>query len=178
MTHAFPFPLSTIPLNGEFGNNAPFRNGHPHRGVDFSALRGAKGNIHAVIGGIVVINQWSDLLGWVVEIRDANGMFWGDAHMAAQSLRKVGEKVADQQILGVVGDTGSASTADHLHLTLGKAKGAIFSGTVQDPIAYIQKKMLEEKVTTTRWSNVEWLMDSGRISSGLSLDPDEHGGKA
>lgn len=143
--YSLPFPLLTTPKGGEFGST--YNRAHPHRGHDFSELRGAKGNIHPVVAGFVRKNEESSILGWVVVVEDDNHKFWGYCHMKAKSLRKVGERVTIASILGVVGDTGSASQGAHLHLTLGNAVTSVYSGTVQNPITYILIKQKEQTMT-------------------------------
>ena len=73
------------------------------------------------------MNEWTDVLGWIV-IQSAKDGYWVlYAHLAEQSPLKKGDKVVGgETVLGKVGGgknskSGSASTGAHLHLSIGKA---------------------------------------------------------
>jgi len=126
-----PFPAST--RNDEFGNLAPYRNGRPHRGQDWSAKELA--TIKASGTGTVFASEWSDGIGWYVtysaQLEDKTGIvhnvFIQDAHLAAKSDLVKGDKVvAGVTVIGKVGGgkntpSGKFSTGAHLHQTIGKA---------------------------------------------------------
>jgi murein DD-endopeptidase MepM/ murein hydrolase activator NlpD len=125
-------PFSPKLRNDEFGNLAPYRNGRPHRGQDWSAKELA--TIKASASGTVFASEWSDGIGWYVTysavLTDNKGkvhnVFIQDAHLAKQSDLVKGDKVvAGETIIGKVGGgkykSGSASTGAHLHQTIGKA---------------------------------------------------------
>jgi murein DD-endopeptidase MepM/ murein hydrolase activator NlpD len=57
-------PFSPKLRNDEFGNLAPYRNGRPHRGQDWSAKELA--TIKASATGTVFASEWSDGIGWYV----------------------------------------------------------------------------------------------------------------
>lgn len=107
-----------------FGNLAPYRNGRPHRGQDWHPAELSP--IKAIASGTVFVNDWTDVLGWIV-IQSAEGGNWVlYAHLAKQSDLKKGDKVkAGETVIGKVGGgkyrSGSASTGAHLHLSVGKA---------------------------------------------------------
>lgn len=117
-----PFPAKT--RNDEFGNLAPYRNGRPHRGQDWSPKE--KSPIPAITAGTVALAEWSDVLGWFV-VHSAKDGFWVlYAHLAEKPTLKKGDKVALGDVIGLVGGgrntpSGSASTGAHLHLSIGKA---------------------------------------------------------
>jgi murein DD-endopeptidase MepM/ murein hydrolase activator NlpD len=117
-----PFPAKT--RGDEFGNLAPYRNGRPHRGQDWSPAE--KSPIPAITDGTVFINEWSDVLGWFLVHSAKDGHFVLYAHLAEQSPLKKDAKVKLGDIIGKVGGgkntpSGSASTGAHLHLSIGKA---------------------------------------------------------
>jgi murein DD-endopeptidase MepM/ murein hydrolase activator NlpD len=118
-----PFPAKT--RNDEFGNLAPYRNGRPHRGQDWSPKEFAP--IKAITSGTVFVNQWTDVLGWIVVHSTKDGHWVLYAHLAEQSPLVKGSKVeGGKTVLGKVGGgakskSGSASTGAHLHLSIGKA---------------------------------------------------------
>jgi murein DD-endopeptidase MepM/ murein hydrolase activator NlpD len=117
-----PFPART--RNDEFGNLAPYRNGRPHRGQDWSPKELSP--IPAITDGTVFLNQWSDVLGWFIVHSTKDGYWVLYAHLAEQSALVKGDKVKMGQTLGRVGGgrktpSGSASTGAHLHMSIGKA---------------------------------------------------------
>ena len=109
----------------EFGNLAPYRNGRPHRGQDWHPAE--KTPIKAITDGTVFINEWTDVLGWIIIHSAKDGHWVLYAHLAEQSpLKKDDKVVAGQTVIGKVGGgkntpSGSASTGAHLHLSIGKA---------------------------------------------------------
>ena len=124
-----PFPKAT--RNDEFGNLAPYRNGRPHRGQDWSPKE--KSAIKAITSGTVQKSFWSDVLGWTVIHSTFDNHWVLYAHLAVESTLKKGDKVVGgETVIGLVGGgkntpSGSASTGAHLHLSLGKM-GPAFSG--------------------------------------------------
>lgn len=141
--YTLPFPKSTIPKGGDFGNKeAPRTNAH--RGVDFAVAGGTK--IKSVSNGKVVVNKWSAVLGNVVAIEDPKGIVWGYCHLRDASPLKLGASVeVGKTIVGLVGNTGSASRGAHLHFTCGSDMNSPFQGWVQDPIACIERQIAKEK---------------------------------
>lgn len=118
-------PFDPKTRGDEFGNLAPYRNGRPHRGQDWSPKELSP--IKAITDGTVFVNTWTDVLGWIV-IHSAKDGYWVlYAHLAEQSPLKKGDKVVGgKTVLGKVGGgrktpSGTASTGAHLHLSIGKA---------------------------------------------------------
>jgi murein DD-endopeptidase MepM/ murein hydrolase activator NlpD len=118
-----PFPANT--RNDEFGNLAPYRNGRPHRGQDWSPKE--KSSIKAITDGTVFVSTWTDGLGWIVIHSTKDGYWVLYAHLAEKSALVKGDKViGGKTVLGLVGGgkntpSGSFSTGAHLHLSIGKA---------------------------------------------------------
>jgi murein DD-endopeptidase MepM/ murein hydrolase activator NlpD len=141
--YVLPFPKSTIPKGGDFGNKeAPRTNAH--RGVDFAVAGGTK--IKSISNGKVVVNKWSEVLGNVVAIEDLKGIVWGYCHLRDASPLKLGTVVeAGKTVVGLVGNTGSASRGAHLHFTCGSDINSPFQGWVQDPIACAERQIAKEK---------------------------------
>ena len=121
-------PFSPKLRGDEFGNLAPYRNGRPHRGQDWHPAE--KSPIHAITNGTVFVNEWTDVLGWIVIQSAADGYWVLYAHLAKQSdLKPQTKVVAGETVIGLVGGgkntpSGSASTGAHLHLSIGKANKA------------------------------------------------------
>ena len=120
-------PFSPKLRGDEFGNLAPYRNGRPHRGMDWHPAELSP--IPAVASGTVFVNEWTDVLGWIVIHSAGDGHFVLYAHLAKQSdLKKDDKVVVGETIIGKTGGgkykSGSASTGSHLHLSMGKANKA------------------------------------------------------
>lgn len=113
-------PFSSKLRGDEFGNLAPYRNGRPHRGQDWHPAELSP--IPAITDGTVFVNEWTDVLGWIVIHSTKDGFWVLYAHLAEKSPLVKGDKVVGgKTVLGKVGNTGSASTGAHLHLSIGKA---------------------------------------------------------
>lgn len=113
-----PFPASQ--RGDEFGNLAPYRKGRPHRGVDYSPKAGTV--IPAVTNGAIKTNEWSDVLGWFIIQSTADGLYVLYAHLLEQPKLSIGHYVHLGDAIGKVGNTGSATTGNHLHLSMGRSK--------------------------------------------------------
>lgn len=124
MTVQYFEPFSPKVRGDEFGNLAPYRNGRPHRGQDWHPVELSA--IKAITSGTVFVNEWTDVLGWIVIHSAKDGHWVLYAHLAKQSDLKKGDKVVGgETVIGKVGGgkykSGSASTGAHLHLSIGKA---------------------------------------------------------
>jgi murein DD-endopeptidase MepM/ murein hydrolase activator NlpD len=113
-----PFPAST--RGDEFGNLAPYRQGRPHRGQDWSPKAGTV--IPAITNGAIKVNEWSDGLGWYVIQSTSDDLFVLYAHLEAQPNLSIGHYVHAGDPVGKVGSTGRFSTGPHLHLSIAKSK--------------------------------------------------------
>jgi murein DD-endopeptidase MepM/ murein hydrolase activator NlpD len=145
-----PFPESTV--TGEYGTLSAYRKAkgmQPHSGRDFAP--GADKVIPAVAAGTVRLLQWSNILGWVL-VQDAVGVdgktyYIGYAHLSCAShginckgpqahgnhsplkSTSIGDKKELGEPIGRVGNTGSASTGAHLHLTVSRTVKGVFGVT-------------------------------------------------
>lgn len=122
-------------LEDGFGSTAPWRS-NPHRGLDFPHRWGTP--IPSLNAGTVTISEYSDWLGWVVEVAGDDGYHPGYRHQASQGLA-VGTRVEVGDTIGHVGDSGSTADGAHLCLTIGTGPGAVYGvpGLVIDPWPYI-----------------------------------------
>jgi murein DD-endopeptidase MepM/ murein hydrolase activator NlpD len=91
-----------------------FRTYHAHLGVDYAAPPGSP--VVAVASGVVVSAGWSGGGGNMVRIRHAGGLESYYLHLSAFGLQ-AGAHVAQGQIIGRVGSTGTA-TGPHLDYRL------------------------------------------------------------
>ena len=140
--HRFPFATTAIPKGGEFGNfDAPRSN--RHRGVDFAVAGGTP--IPSATHGEVAVNTFTTVLGNVIVIKDAKGVYWGYCHLREASKLTVGTKVHCGDIIGLVGNTGSASRGAHLHFTCSTDINGYKQGDVIDPIAALERRIAQDK---------------------------------
>lgn len=121
---------------------------HPngHRGSDRNGVKvGTK--ILAVNDGTIVLSKWSDILGNVTVLKtvlNGKARFWGFCHMDKPG-HKVGSIMKAGEPVGVVGNTGSATSGAHLHWTLGDTKDSVFVGAVRDPEVALKKLQEQDK---------------------------------
>ena len=113
-----PFPPAT--RGDEFGNLAPYREGRPHRGQDWSLKAGTI--IPAITNGAIKRNEWSDGLGWFIIQSTADDLFVLYAHLEAQPNLSIGHYVHAGDPIGKVGNTGKFTTGAHLHLSIASSK--------------------------------------------------------
>ncbi len=113
-----PFPAST--RGDTFGNLAPYRQGRPHRGQDWSPKSGTV--IPAITNGAIKVNEWSDGLGWFIIQSTADDLFVLYAHLESQPKLSVGHYVHAGDPIGKVGNTGKFTTGAHLHLSIASSK--------------------------------------------------------
>lgn len=91
-----------------------------HPGIDIAAPLGAK--VYAAADGTVKDIYQDDLLGTVVVIEHAGGLTSKYANLAAVPVVKVGDKVAQNAVIGSVGSTAlsESAAASHLHFEMWK----------------------------------------------------------
>lgn len=138
------FPFEPKFITGRFGTLSEFRRARgmqPHSGVDWARPEGTP--IPSIANGTIVLQQWSDVLGNVSVLRvmdkDKKLAYVGFCHLAKPGL-EVGTKVKEGDTIGLVGNTGSASSGAHLHLTVGREIKSVFGPTSVkfDPIEFIK----------------------------------------
>ena len=139
------YPFEPKFITGRFGTLSEFRKKkgmQPHSGVDWAKPEGTP--IPAIANGTIVLQQFSQVLGNVSVLRvmgkDAKLYYVGFCHLKAEGL-EVGTKVQEGDTIGFVGNTGSASSGAHLHLTVSKEIKGVFGPTSikQDPIKFVEE---------------------------------------
>lgn len=107
-------PLDSPGVSSGFGLRIHPITGKPqfHTGIDLLPSRDLL--IHAVMPGKVVVASRGVELGNVVVLRHPSGIETLYGHMASIAVHE-GEEVAASAVLGIVGNTGTASTGRHLH---------------------------------------------------------------
>ena len=145
--YRLPFPKVADPFGSHSAQRKAMGLG-PHRGVDYNGFK-AGTPLPAVGDGEITLNKWTDVLGWVIELKVGKHYFMY-CHMNKQSPLKVGTKVKSGDTVGGAGTTGSASSGVHLHFTLSTVSGGGISGKVYDAHAFLVKKIAEEKAAAKK----------------------------
>jgi murein DD-endopeptidase MepM/ murein hydrolase activator NlpD len=126
-------PFHHSKITGRFGTLSEFRRARgmqAHSGLDFAMPEGTP--IPALANGTIVLQQFSQVLGnvSVLRIMDKDGKlaYVGYCHLKAEGLA-VGQKVKEGDTIGFVGNTGSASSGPHLHMTISREVKGVFGPT-------------------------------------------------
>jgi len=107
-------PLDAASITSGFGLRTHPFTGKPqfHTGVDLVPSSGL--SIHPAMAGKVVLATYGQELGNTVVVSHGNGIQTLYGHMASIAVQN-GQEVTEASVLGVVGNTGTASTGRHLH---------------------------------------------------------------
>lgn len=141
-----PFPLSKV--TGEFNTRSAYRIKHglgAHRGTDWAMPN--KTPIPAMGSGTIKYVGSSKVLGHViVQSVFADGKTWyiGYCHLAEAPSLTVGDKIEVGEVIGLVGNTGSASSGPHLHATLGTNVKSVFYGEHNKVIFDLKQFLLNQ----------------------------------
>lgn len=109
----------------------------PHRGKDWDVPAGTV--IPASGTGVCVLEGWSNALGWWVVIRYKTAfgeVYIGYSHLQSRTHLRYGDWVAKGDPVGIVGNTGTATTGPHLHMTASWSNGDPGSVAVIDPMQF------------------------------------------
>ena len=120
----------------------------PHRGCDYNGFKAGTA-LPAVGDGVITLNQWSDVLGWVVTLKVGKHHF-SYCHLNKQSPLKVGTVVKSGQSVGGAGTTGSASSGVHLHFTLSLLPKGVFAGKVYDAHGFLVTVIARERMNPVK----------------------------
>jgi murein DD-endopeptidase MepM/ murein hydrolase activator NlpD len=99
--------------------------------------------IPTLANGTVVLSQESKVLGHVVVLRIMDKQkklaYIGYCHLKEPGP-KVGTKLNEGETVGLVGNSGSASSGPHLHMTVSREIKGVFGPTSvkEDPIAFVK----------------------------------------
>ncbi len=145
--YRLPFPKVADPFGSHSAQRKAMGLG-PHRGVDYNGFK-AGTPLPAVGDGVITLNKWTDVLGWVVELKVGKQYFMY-CHMNKQSPLKVGTKVKSGDSVGGAGTSGSASSGVHLHFTLSLTSGGGITGKVFDAHGFLVKKIAAEKAAAKK----------------------------
>jgi hypothetical protein len=152
---AWKLPFSEKAITDVYGSMTPFRkknNMQPHSGTDFAPAGSNKGNtaIPAVANGTIKLIQWSNILGWVIvqSALDSSKKVWyiGYCHVKCGThglnckgpnvqgckspiKMKLNDKLEQGETVAIMGNTGTASSGVHLHLTSSNQLKGVFWAT-------------------------------------------------
>lgn len=173
-----PFPESTI--TGVYGSMSEFRrqNGlQAHSGTDFAPAGSNRGKtmIPAVAAGKIELIQWSNVLGWVIvqsatDVNTKKTVYIGYSHISCGKhgvnckgpkvegahvpmQKKVGHALKEGDDLAIMGNTGSATSGVHLHLTISKTLKGVFGAT------------------SAKFDFVEWVKTQGKPAPKAAAKP-------
>lgn len=130
----FRLPFPDKNLGTKFGvKDAAHPNGH--RGTDWNKLK-AGTKLPAVANGTIALAKYSEVLGNVVVLKVVRlgfvPVYFGYCHMQKPCELPVGTKVKIGETVGYLGNTGTASSGPHLHLTGSWSLNGVFFGKVFD----------------------------------------------
>jgi murein DD-endopeptidase MepM/ murein hydrolase activator NlpD len=126
--------LFYVPLNGNLGSPFGPRWGRFHEGIDIEGWAHTK--VHAALSGEVIRVGWLagyEGYGLVIKLRHANGIVTMYAHLA-QAFVERGDRVAEGQLIGRAGCTGSC-TGTHLHFQVW------VDGKLTDPLRFLGNRV-------------------------------------
>lgn len=99
-----------------------------HAGIDLAGPEGT--NIYAAKSGTVTAVYYDQKGGWTIKINHHDGFSSAYLHMKS-CVAKQGDIVAQGQLIGYMGSTGTASTGSHLHFSI------YYNGKSVNPADYI-----------------------------------------
>jgi murein DD-endopeptidase MepM/ murein hydrolase activator NlpD len=126
--------LFYVPLNGNLGSPFGPRWGRFHEGIDIEGWAHTK--VYAALSGKVTRVGWLgnyEGYGLVVKVRHANGIVTMYAHLA-RALVSPGDRVAEGELIGRAGCTGSC-TGVHLHFQVW------VNGKLTDPLRFLGNRV-------------------------------------
>jgi murein DD-endopeptidase MepM/ murein hydrolase activator NlpD len=140
--HNFQMPLKKYKLGTAFGViDAAHPNGH--RGCDFNGV--PEGTELLAIADATVVNiLFSKALGNIITLQ-VGDKFFSYCHMQRPTRLKLKDKVKAGDVVGLLGNTGTASSGPHLHLVLGFDKFSAITGSSMDGYKFLQDKIELEK---------------------------------
>jgi len=132
-------PLNSPSVSSVYGLRESPITGRPqfHTGVDL--LPSVDLLIHPAKRGQIALASYGQELGNVVIVRHGGGIETLYGHMASIAVRE-GDEVTERSVLGIVGNTGTASTGRHLHFEV------IVGGYPVDPLKVIQTAQNVRKI--------------------------------
>lgn len=177
MVTPFPqHPAPGRPLTSVYGERFNRLTGRweKHHGLDW----GGEFPVLAADRGLVILNYYSPLFGWVVLIEHSKTLRTKYAHGAHQSPLKRGRQVARRQVVYVSGSTGM-STGKHLHFEVHELVDGVWQRV--DPAPYLQPRkptpppkededdMKPFMIHTKTKTGARWAHISGDLQTAVEL---------
>jgi murein DD-endopeptidase MepM/ murein hydrolase activator NlpD len=142
-------PFADKFITGHYGTLSPYRKKmkmQAHSGTDWARPEGTP--IKAIADGRVEFVAFSKILGHVLvqRARDNKGQLYyiGYCHLKEKpELEERAGLKAGETVIGLVGNTGSASTGAHLHATISKQARGVFGITAVKEDLF---KLIEENL--------------------------------
>lgn len=141
---AWRHPLDKFKLGSGFMVIDKYHTAPGHRGTDYNGV--PEGTpVKAVNDGTIALNKWSDVLGHVVVLRTASRQYFGYCHLKEASPLAVGTAVKSGDVVGKLGNTGSASFGAHLHFAGCVKPEGVFAGQLFDAYKFIEEQIKAQK---------------------------------
>ncbi|MBQ8299385.1 MAG: M23 family metallopeptidase [Clostridia bacterium] len=119
----FNVPLDNPVITSRFG----WRSSGYHYGIDLAAPMGT--DITAAEAGVITYADWCGNYGYLIKVQHTGGYETYYAH-CSKIIAKVGDEVAKDQLIGLVGSTGRSS-GPHVHMEIR------FEGTPLNPEVFL-----------------------------------------
>ncbi|MDF2646853.1 MAG: rane protein associated metalloendopeptidase [Paenibacillus sp.] len=126
----FIWPCDVYLLTSGFGGRVDPLTGIPgeaHGGIDIGAPKGTE--VRATMSGTVIFSQFTDSGGNIVAIDHQNGYVTRYLHLSEMKV-KVGDKVKQNDVIALSGNTGKKTTGPHLHYEIHE------NGVKKDPLLF------------------------------------------
>jgi len=131
----WPVDPSTYDASDGFRSMKPPRT-YPHTGIDFIVPTGTP--VYAVQPGVIVAALEDTGNGLCVAQSLPNGRYFSYIHLS-QILVKSSQVVAEGQLVGLSGNTGTNSRGPHLHTSYSDSSLVyVGRGNLEDPYSYLQ----------------------------------------
>lgn len=152
-------PLENSEVSSGFGMRVHpvFGKAKAHQGTDFASPAGTP--IRSAAGGIVTFSGWKKGYGKFVLVKHPNQKATAYAHLSSIQVRK-GQRVAQGDLLGTVGQTGTA-TGPNLHFEY------LVKGRPQDPVD-ITRQPTEQSIPPTVRGDFTRLAETMRQQLGAA----------
>lgn len=123
-------------VGNRFAVMGPYYGPLGHRGVDFNG-HAIRTPIPSWCAGRVALITFYSLLGQVVIVERDEGGFAGYCHLTIDPPVQQGQRIEVGDTVGLLGNTGSATTGPHLHATF-EPYLTIGTGFAMDPLPHIE----------------------------------------
>jgi murein DD-endopeptidase MepM/ murein hydrolase activator NlpD len=138
----------------------------PHHGIDYAAKHGSP--VWSVADGEVIYRGWAGGFGNLVKVRHADGYVSYYSHLSRFDKIKVGDRVAQKQVIGYVGQTGLA-TGPHTCFRIAKNGSYVNPARILSPPAEPVTAASRAAFTATRDAMLAELDAGPLVATGEAL---------